>query len=71
MIEYLALRPLRFDKDYAIGDKIPASVISPGAIRRLESSGRIRAINPTDGSFNIMLIPSKNNVKTVRKRHEK
>ncbi|MCL2388109.1 MAG: hypothetical protein FWC89_11275 [Defluviitaleaceae bacterium] len=42
---YVAVRPVRFDKDYAIGDAIPAEVIDPKHVKRLIESGRIALAN--------------------------
>ena len=41
MDKFIALKPVRFDKDYIIGAEIDAGVIAPGNIKRLIESGRI------------------------------
>lgn len=38
---YIANRPVRFDRNYAIGEKIPDSVIDPKMTTKLISIGRI------------------------------
>lgn len=38
---YIANRPVRFDRNYAIGEKIPDSVIDPKMTTKLISMGRI------------------------------
>lgn len=38
---YIANRPVRFDRDYAIGERIPDSVIDPKMTTKLISMGRI------------------------------
>ena len=38
---YIASRPVRFDRDYTIGERIPDSVIDPKMIRKLIGMGRI------------------------------
>lgn len=44
---YIANRPVRFDRDYAIGEIIPDSVIDPQMIRKLIGMGRIIRIADT------------------------
>ena len=41
---YVALKPVRFDKDYIIGEIIPDKVLDPASIKRLIDNGRIAAI---------------------------
>lgn len=41
---YIASRPVRFDRDYAIGEIIPESVIDPGMTSKLEGMGKISKI---------------------------
>ena len=38
---YIANRPVRFDRDYAIGEVIPESVIEPTMTKRLVAMGKI------------------------------
>lgn len=38
---YIANRPVRFDRNYQVGEIIPEAVISPGAAQRLVNTGRI------------------------------
>ncbi len=40
-MSYIAIKPVRFDKDYAIGEIIPDDVIDPAMINRLSEMGRI------------------------------
>ena len=42
MLKYIATRPVRFGRDYMVGEEIPASVIDPRAVKRLVELGRIR-----------------------------
>lgn len=44
---YIANRPVRFDRNYAIGEKIPDSVIDPKMTTKLISMGRIIRIPDT------------------------
>lgn len=47
---YIASRPVRFDKDYAIGEIIPESVIDPRMTSKLEGMGKITKIElPEEG----------------------
>ena len=39
---YYATMPVRFDKDYAVGNFIPDGVVSPATEKRLIGLGRIR-----------------------------
>lgn len=41
---YIANRPVRFDRNYAIGEVIPDAVIAPGMARRLVEMGRILCV---------------------------
>lgn len=41
---YIANRPVRFDKDYAVGEIIPETVIDPGMISKLEGMGKISKV---------------------------
>jgi len=47
MKNYIALKPVRFDRSYHIGEEIPEGVISPGSVKRLIEQGRIALINAT------------------------
>lgn len=38
---YIATKPVRFDKDYAIGEIIPDEVIDPSMTKKLVEMGRI------------------------------
>lgn len=48
---YIANRPVRFDRDYKIGEVIPDAVIAPGMARRLAEMGRIVRVDiPQDSA---------------------
>jgi hypothetical protein len=47
---YTALRPVRFDRDYAIGDVIPGKVLSEKTVRRLVEQGRIAPLPTLTGN---------------------
>ena len=38
---YIACKPVRFDRDYAIGEKIPGSVVSPDRAAAIVAMGLI------------------------------
>lgn len=38
---YIANKPVRFDRDYKVGEVIPDAVIAPGMTRKLVEMGRI------------------------------
>lgn len=38
---YIANKPVRFDRDYKVGEIIPDAVIAPGMTRKLVEMGRI------------------------------
>ena len=38
---YIAGKPVRFDRNYSVGERIPDSVIDPRAVPRLINMGRI------------------------------
>ena len=38
---YIANKPVRFDRDYKVGEVIPDAVIAPGMTRKLMEMGRI------------------------------
>ena len=38
---YIANRPVRFDRDYAIGEIIPTAVIDPRMVKKLTDMGKI------------------------------
>lgn len=50
---YIANRPVRFDRDYKVGEIIPDEVIAPGMTRKLVDMGRILRVDlpqrDTDG----------------------
>lgn len=50
---YIANRPVRFDRDYKVGEIIPDEVIAPGMARKLVDMGRILRVDlpqrDTDG----------------------
>lgn len=45
---YIANRPLRFDRDYAVGEIVPLSVIDPAMEGRLVDTGRILRVDLPD-----------------------
>lgn len=46
---YIANKPVRFDRNYKVGEIIPPEVIEPKMIRKLMDMGRIVCVNlPTD-----------------------
>ena len=47
---YIANRPVRFDRDYAIGEVIPESVIDPKMTKRLVDMGKIICADIPAGS---------------------
>lgn len=47
---YIANRPVRFDRNYAVGEIIPEEVIEPKMIRKLQDMGRILHVNLLDGT---------------------
>ena len=49
---YIANRPVRFDRNYAVGEIIPEEVIEPKMIRKLQDMGRILHVNLPDGTGN-------------------
>ena len=49
---YIANRPVRFDRNYAIGERIPDSVIDPKMTTKLISMGRIIRIHDQDQEQN-------------------
>ena len=51
MDRYIAAKPVRFDRDYAVGETIPGGVIDRRNVKRLVEMGRIRvAAEQDDGS---------------------
>ncbi len=42
---YIANKPVRFDRDYKIGEVIPEDVIAPGMTRKLMEMGRILRVD--------------------------
>jgi hypothetical protein len=48
MDRYIAAKPVRFDRRYAVGEEIPGAVIDPRNIKRLIDLGRIQAVTVTD-----------------------
>ena len=49
---YIANRPVRFDRNYAVGEKIPDEVIDPKMTTKLIGMGRIIHIADTDPTGN-------------------
>jgi hypothetical protein len=43
-MSYKALKPIRFDKYYAIGEIIPDSVVDPKTVKRLIENGKVAEI---------------------------
>lgn len=46
---YIANKPVRFDRDYRIGEVIPEGVIAPGMARKLAEMGRILCVDLPHG----------------------
>lgn len=46
---YIANRPVRFDRDYKVGEIIPDEVIAPGMTRKLVDMGRILRVDLPQG----------------------
>lgn len=46
---YIANKPVRFDRDYKIGEVIPEDVIAPGMTRKLMEMGRILRVDLPHG----------------------
>lgn len=42
---YIANKPVRFDRDYKVGEVIPEGVIAPGMSRKLVEMGRILCVD--------------------------
>jgi hypothetical protein len=50
MEKFIATSPVRFDRDYCVGEEIPASAISPSMVKRLIGYGKIQRLTvPDDG----------------------
>ncbi len=48
---YIANRPVRFDRDYKVGEIVPDTVIAPGMARKLVEMGRILQVDlPRDST---------------------
>ena len=48
---FVANKPVRFDRDYFIGEVIPEAVIEPSMVRRLMNTGRILCTSlPEEGA---------------------
>jgi len=43
---YVALKPVRFDRTYAVGEEIPPEVIDPRSVKRLIDWGKIAIVPP-------------------------
>ena len=49
MDKYIAVKPVRFGRDYAVGEEVPCSEIDPRAVKRLIQWGKIqRVIQPDE-----------------------
>lgn len=48
-MSYIANRPVRFDRDYKVGEVIPDTVIAPGMARKLVDMGRILCVDLPQG----------------------
>jgi len=52
MKKYVALRPVRFDRSYEVGEEIPAHVVAPGSEKRLIDQRRIAIVGTAEhGSY--------------------
>lgn len=49
---YIANRPVRFDRNYNVGEIIPAEVIAPQMRRKLAEMGRIICVDMPDDKDN-------------------
>jgi len=49
MDRYVAMKPVRFDRDYAIGEAIAAGAVAPGMARGLVGRGMIRPVPEAAG----------------------
>ncbi len=68
---YIANRPVRFDRNYKVGEVIPDGVISPNMGRRLTEMGRILCVDLPDTDTNATLPqggaePPKNSTEPAR-----
>lgn len=52
---YIANRPVRFDRNYKVGEVIPDRVISPNMGRKLTEMGRILCVDLPDTGVNVEL----------------
>ena len=48
MEKLIAVRPVRFDRDYHIGETIPSIAVNPKSVKRLIETGRIQRIDERD-----------------------
>lgn len=48
---YFALKPVKFDKDYSIGEEIPEEVIAPNMVEKLIRCGVIQEAAEPDESL--------------------
>ena len=55
---YIAVKPARFDRDYAVGEVIPTGVIDPGSERRLIEMGKIQRVMMPSGDENPGALPT-------------
>lgn len=47
---YIANRPVRFDRDYMVGERIPRSAVDPNMVGKLADMGRILCVDlPENG----------------------
>lgn len=55
---YIANKPVRFDRNYRVGEIIPPEVIEPKMIRKLMDMGRIVSVNlPVDKADHVLVAP--------------
>jgi len=53
MGQYMAMKPVRFDKKYAAGETIPDGVINPGRVKRLIEWGMIQPVVSPAGAGSV------------------
>ena len=44
MEKFIAIKPARFDRDYAVGEEVPADVIDPNRVKSLIDMGKIQRL---------------------------
>lgn len=52
---YIANRPVRFDRDYMVGERIPRSAVDPNMVGKLAAMGRILCVDLPENGENAPL----------------